>query len=306
MKKIFLIFLLPMLLFGEYLYVGSTAQSGSTDGEIVMESITSSFDNSLKVGDNDVIKDIPIYVKTDSSKEVVLNISDIKNLKNSDNEEISTDLIWISSSNGSETTISDGVDFTILSSGSGDRDGDTIVGYIRVKVSSVAGDQTEGSYSFTDEIKCGLKDGSVNYSSVEDFIISAQVELVAVASFNDTSSFTSGKKFVGDRVDFGTFSFDKNIQTKDLYIKSNSKKSYKITFENTPDLVHENDSSQTIGMMYYFEDTQITAGTAFTPLTGKSDGTSSLGTLKFETEEITGSKLAGTYRATLNISISLE
>jgi hypothetical protein len=305
MKKILLLLVLPMFMFAEYLYVGSSTQDGSTDGDIKIENISKTLSTSLKVGDVNVHQDIPIYVKTDSTKEVVLNISNIADLKNSSNEQISTSLSWIDGS-GSETSITDGNDFTILSQGSGNRDGTTIEGYIRVKIPSVASDQTNGTYTFSDTIKTGLKDGSVTYSNDASFGFSADVALVAVASFSDTSGYTQGQKFVAGSVDFGTFSFDKNVIEKDLYIKSNSTDSYKITFENTPELVCETDSSQKIAMTYYFEGSQITAGSAFTPLNDKSDGTASLGKLKFETESITGSKLAGSYRATVNISVTLE
>ena len=305
MKKILLLLVLPMFMFAEYLYVGSSTQDGSTDGDIKIENISKTLSTSLKVGNTNVYQDIPIYVKTDSTKEVVLNISNIADLKNGSNEQISTFLSWIDGS-GSETFITDGNNFTILSRGSGNRDGTTIEGYIRVKIPSVASDQTNGTYTFSDTIKTGLKDVLVTYSNDASFGFSADVALVAVASFSDTSGYTQGQKFVAGSVDFGTFSFDKNVIEKDLYIKSNSTDSYKITFENTPELVCETDSSQKIAMTYYFEGSQITAGSAFTPLNGKSDGTTSLGKLKFETESITGSKLAGNYRATVNISVTLE
>jgi hypothetical protein len=305
MKKILLLLVLPMFMFAEYLYVGSSTQDGSTDGDIKIENISKTLSTSLKVGNTNVYQDIPIYVKTDSTKEVVLNISNIADLKNGSNEQISTFLSWIDGS-GSETFITDGNNFTILSRGSGNRDGTTIEGYIRVKIPFVASDQTNGTYTFSDTIKTGLKDVLVTYSNDASFGFSADVALVAVASFSDTSGYTQGQKFVAGSVDFGTFSFDKNVIEKDLYIKSNSTDSYKITFENTPELVCETDSSQKIAMTYYFEGSQITAGSAFTPLNGKSDGTTSLGKLKFETESITGSKLAGNYRATVNISVTLE
>jgi len=305
MKIVFIILVLPILLYSEYLYVGSQNQTGSTDGVIQIEDITKTLSTALKVDDTNIIVDIPIYVKTDSLKEVVLNISNIANLKNSSNEEINTELYWVAG--GVETTINEASDFTILNAFSGDRDGNTVVGYIRVKIPSVESSQTDGSYSFTDKIKTGLKFlGGASYSSDSDFTFNSEVALVAVASFLDTSSYKEGQKFVGGMVDFGTFSFDVNTKTKNLYIKSNSTKTFKITFTNTPALTHESDNTQTINVNYYFNDTQITANNPFTPLIGKSDGTSSLGTLKFQTEAISGSKLAGTYRATVNVSITLE
>jgi hypothetical protein len=129
---------------------------------------------------------------------------------------------------------------------------------------------------------------------------------VALAGFDVVSSYTSGQRFLDTVVEYGSFHFDeKNSIEKSLFIKSNSNQSFKISFDTTK-LISQINSDYTIPLNYYFNNNPFTNNHYFTALNGKNQGENSIGIIKFETETISHSLIAGGYEAIVNVTISLE
>jgi hypothetical protein len=254
----------------------------------------------MKVSDNGVtVVDIPIYLYSDSNEEVSMTIINNSSLQNSDGETIGTSFYYVVGS--SESTITEGSSFVLLANGAGGRDGNSVVGYIRIKVNTLLDTQTVGSYSLSKNISVKLTssgDSSATLSS------SGLVEYVTIVSFeNSISGYTSGEKFIDAVVDYGDFNLNAvNTQTRDVYVKSNSNKACTISFAIT-DLVSQVDNSYTIGMHYYYGTKKIENNTPFTVINGKNGGTK-VGEMKFETDIIDASVIAGEYKATLTVTVS--
>jgi hypothetical protein len=291
-------------LVASYSVVDDQSVGGGADGDVTVFDLSKDFDT-LQVSQQNIILSIPIYVNSDSiDKEVIeMTLSSITTLKNSSNEVITTTLSY-KSINGTETTISDGTSFTLLSSGEGERDGNTIEGYIYIKISSVADNATVGDYSLSSNISIS-SNGTTSSSS--QLTVGASVALVAVAGFEDTSNQTIGKKLIGGSVNFGIFKFNEpNEVIKPLFIKNNSTQDFKISFETKP-LKHIDDpDNYSIGMQYYYDGTAIQNNTKFTALSGKNDGGTKVADLKFKTDNLDDSLISGEYKTTLNITITLE
>ena len=266
------------------------------DGQIILNPISINFQN-LEVSTNNSFVEIPIYVKSDTTEEVTLSI-DIEPLRQL-GEEIDISLSYRG------VPIQDGVPFKLLNSGDGGRDGNTIVGKIKVTIPEVHPIQTYGDYSANLEMELS----SSNYSTIakEALSASATIPLVAVAGFETVSSYTNGKKFTGATIDYGKFDFNqKNSVETELFIKSNSSQSFRMTF-NSSELVHKPPHTEyKIPLNYYFNNIKFSNNNTFVALNGKNRGESSIGTIKFETDTIKHSLIAGEYEATIDITITLE
>lgn len=298
MKKILILLaILSNMLYSGYLSVSSTAGiPNGADGSIVLNTLSTSFSN-LEVSSTNQFIEIPIYVKSDTTEAVSLTINNIAPL-NQNGESIAFSLSYRGSS------ISSGVAFSLLNAGEGGRDGNTVVGNIKILISSVGVTQVEGDY----DVNMNMELSSSNHisSATANFSIGARVPLVAIAGFNTTSSFMNGQHFEGESIAYGTFLFNqKNIIDKNLFVKSNSLQDFTISFD-TSELTSELDPSYKINMKYYFKGIQFTNNQKFTALTGTNDGTSSLGTMRFETQTIDGSLISGTYSASVGVTIRLE
>lgn len=297
-KVFFIVIVLSNMLFSAYLTV--SPNSGipiGADGTIQLDALSANFNN-LEVSSSNKFIEIPIYVRSDTLEAVSLTINNIVPL-NQNGETISFSLSF------KGNNISTGVGFSLLNAGEGGRDGNTIIGKIKIVIPSVGTTQIEGnSYS----VNMNMELSSTNHASIatEKFSIGATVPLVAMAGFSTTSSFKNSQYFVGDTVNYNTFSFhQKNIIEKDLFVKSNSLEDFTISF-NTSQLVSQVDTDYKINMAYYFKGVQFSNNQKFTALTGTNDGISSIGKIKFETQTIDGSLIAGTYRASVGVTIRLE
>ena len=287
-----------------YVVVDDSIVDISGDGNTIIHDISATFDTLLEVSQSNVLLEIPIYVNSDATDAINMEISNISSLKNSDNEVISTTLSY-HSIDGASVSISDGTSFTLLNSNEGIRDGDTVLGYITVTVSTVSDLQTVGDYSLSANMRVQLEGG--DYSASSFLSIDASVALVTVASFNSTSNEISGERFIGDSVAFGNFRFEEqNEIIKPLYIKNNSLLDFKISFETKALKSMVDPDNYSIGMSYYYNDVLIANNTQFTALSGKNSGSTKVGDMKFKTETISSSLISGGYQATLSITITLE
>ncbi|HHB94534.1 MAG TPA: hypothetical protein ENK88_05270 [Campylobacterales bacterium] len=293
MKKILIsLILLSSYLFSSYLIVGDS--SGLVEGaedEIRLNPISINFAN-LEVSSSGSFIEIPIYVKSDTTEAVTMKLTNITPLVQGSNS------IGLSLSYRG-TTISDNVPFNLLNNGEGGRDGNTVVGKIKVTIPTVSSTQNYGNYSTSIDME-------LSSSSTEHLNITATVPLVAVAGFEPVDSYTKDKKFIGATLHYGTFNINqKNSIEKNLFIRSNSSQNFRMTFD-TSELVSQIDSSYTIPLSYYYNNIPFTNNNTFIALNGKNEGNSNIGTVKFETGIITGSLIAGDYQATIGITVTLE
>jgi len=200
MKRIvILLSILSNILFSAYLTVSSSAGvSAGSDGSIRLDALSATFSN-LEVSSSNQFIEIPIYVKSDTLEAISLTINNIVPL-NQNGESIPFSLSY------KDSEISSGVAFSLLNAGEGGRDGNTVVGKIKILIPSVSATQVAGDYA----VSMSMELSSANYgsSATEMFSIGATVPLVAIAGFNTTSSLTNGQHFEGATLDYGTFSFN--------------------------------------------------------------------------------------------------
>jgi len=298
MKSFIIIFILMSnYIFASYLVVGDSGNLPiANEGEIILNPISIDFSN-VEVSSSNRYIDIPIYVKSDSTEAITIKLSNILALTQG-SESINLTLSYRGNS------ISNDVIFTLMNDGEGGRDGNTIVGNIRVIIPSVYPAQTYGVYS----TKIDMELSSINYIShpINYLNISANVPLVAIAGFDNVSSYTNGQRFINTTINYGLFSFNKkNSIEKNLFIKSNSKQNFKISFDTT-ELVSKVNNNYKIPLNYYFNNSPFINNQYFTALSGKDKGESSTGVVKFETENINSSLISGSYEAIINVTISLE
>ena len=298
MKRIIvLLIVISSYLFSSFLIVNSSSiTEDGIDGQIILNPFSIDFQN-LEVSTSNSFIEIPIYVKSDTTERITLSI-DILPLRQLD-EKIALSLSYRGRS------IQNNVPFTLLNSGEGGRDGITIVGKIKVTIPTISTDQTYGDYSANLEME--LSSNKYINVSKAPLSISATIPLVAVAGFDRVSSYTEGKKFIGATLNYGKFNFNqKNSIEKELFIKSNSSQMFRMTF-NTTELIHKPPYTEyKIPMNYYYNNKLFSNNKTFIALNGKSKGESSVGTIRFETDTITGSLIAGEYEATIGVTITLE
>ena len=298
MKYIILTLFFPLFLSAQYLVVSSNPTGGVADGEISVNNITKSFDSSFVIGSNSQTKEFPIYMNSDSTDTVRLKISNFTPLSNSKDGDSIAVTIHYKSTNGNYSQLHDGDIVTL----SGDRDGNSIVGYIKVMTEKIANTQTFGNYQLSNSISVALED---TWSSNANLNINANVSLVAIAKLSTSSSQTIGEKFVSSSINFNSFS-ETSIE-QDFYIKSNSNKAFKITFNNTPDLLlNGTDNTNKIAMQYYYENTEIEAGKFFSAYMGKNSGQQPIGNIKFKVNDNIASKIAGEYSASISVTVSAQ
>jgi len=304
MRLLIILLFFVQILLADSLVVSSTPIGSDEDNRSIMNPINSSFPPNLQIGNIEILE-IPIYVKSNVLDEIKMKISNFSNLTKV-TESIDTRLYYRSITN-SYVQIFDNQEFVLLTQNQIGRDGNTIIGYLKVEA-NILNNQTYGNYSFNDTIHVKLANSTwVN----NNFHVNANVALVAIAGFNSTSSYSSGQQFVSDHINFGNFNFSSNNIEKNLYIKSNSSNNFRITFNNTPNLIHELDNNYQINMHYYYKQTgntyfEIQAGTSFIAIVGKNEGLNPIGIMKFETESISGSKLAGDYSTSVLVTVSAD
>jgi hypothetical protein len=298
MKRFIIVFIfISNYIFASYLVVGDSANLPiANDGEIILNPISIDFSN-VEVSSNGRYIDIPIYVKSDTTEAISMKMSNILALTQG-SESIGITLSYRGSSINSDVL------FTLMNDGEGGRDGNTVVGNIRVTIPSVYSAQTYGTYN--NKIDMALSSNNYNSQALNYLNISANVPLVAVAGFDIVSSYTNGQRFLDATVNYGSFDLNrKNSIEKSLFIKSNSKQNFKLSFDTTK-LVSKINSNYKIPLNYYFNNTPFINNQYFTALSGENTGESTIGVIKFETETISSSLISGSYEAIINVTISLE
>ena len=300
-----LLLLFPIILFAKCLSVSinSNVSNCSENMEFVDNSISL---GQILVGDEKE-KSFSLYLKSDSNKTIKMKILNIKTLKNS-SDELTPNLSFISNIDNSKIDILSNQPFTILQSGNTQyRDGVTKIGEIKIKIPNIDDIQTEGSYSENYRVSVYIEGETTSQS--DNLNISLSVPKVSYVGFSSTSSYKSESAFSGGSVNFGLVQGNE-FKTKDIYAKHNSRLNLKMLFENTPNLIHNEDSSNFLSMRYYYKIDgdgyqNIVANTPFTIINSKNSGTMPIGEMKFEIVDTKG-KIAGQYSATISVSIIVE
>jgi hypothetical protein len=236
-----------------------------------------------------------------------MTINDVTALTNG-SDSIGTKFEYVQN-NTVMATIANGVAFSILASNASGRNGNSIVGYIRITVNEALSDtQTAGIYSLSKSMNVQIGNGSS--SSSETLSASGTVEQVSMVGFENLATYKTGKAFKDGLVDYGNFTLNTtNEQIKDLFVKNNTTGAFKIKFL-TSDLISQVDSAYKIDMSYYYTKTGASEHTInndefFTIMSGKNNG-SKVGQMRFVTESLTGSLIAGEYKATINVTVQAQ
>jgi hypothetical protein len=88
MKKLIVFIILFNSIYAEYLVVDNSSIESGQDGDIVVYNIQDSFSQLLNISSNNLIKEIPIYIKSDSSKIIQMRMSNITDLRNQEGDKI--------------------------------------------------------------------------------------------------------------------------------------------------------------------------------------------------------------------------
>jgi len=305
MKKLLLLSILSWNLFGACLEVGATAGKSCTGDSVRVDAMNANFSISMKVADTNLkVIDIPLYIFSDANDEVKMTIANLSTLRNSANEVISTAFYYVV--NNVESAITENQPFTLLATSNAGRDGNSIVGYIRIKVNSLADTQTAGTYTLSKNMSVKLGNG--NDSPVATLSASGSVEQVSMVGFENLATYKMSQAFKDGLVDYGNFTLNtKNEQVKDIFVKNNTNGNFQIKFE-TSDLISQVDNNYKIDMSYYYTkigatEEGINNNEFFTIMSRKNNGTK-VGTMRFVTESLTGSLIAGEYKAVINVTVS--
>jgi hypothetical protein len=305
MKKLILITLLSLNLFGACLDVGATARQSCSDDTVHIDNISKTFTSSMKVSDNSLtVVDIPIYIFSNSTEEISMTISNVSTLRNANNEVITTTFYYVV--NNTEYSINENQSFVLLSADANREEVNALTGYIRIKVNSLSDTQTAGGYSLSKNMTVKLGNGSDSSSAT--LSSSGIVEQVSMVGFENMATYKTGKAFKDGLVDYGNFTLNTtNEKIKELFVKNNTTGDFKIKFE-TSDLISQVDNNYKIDMSYYYTKTDaseqpINNNEFFTIMSGKNNGTK-VGQMRFVTESLTGSLIAGEYKATINVTVS--
>lgn len=305
-KFLISLFIFSTFLWATYLEVDDSP-IGAVSKSFKIKQISQKFPlNTLKVGTKTASLNIPIYIKSNSRKQIFMTVFELGNLKNSKNEEISTSIFYRELGRDENQVYSDKA-FVLSSKAKGKRKDSTLVGYLVVKTNNLSSLQTMGEYSLLANIQVSTRKERSNISSLS---IKGFVPLVAIAGFDDLQAYQTGQYFKDAKVAYGSIDFDKeHLIVKDLFVKNNSNKSFKISL-STSNLIHQVHKEHQIGMNYYYVsndgvEQKLNKSKAFLATFGKSEG-AKIGAIKFKTERISSKILSGKYKAVLNVTISLE
>jgi len=308
MKYLIIFLLFFNFLLGEYLLVDDTILGNGENGDIIIYDIEAQFREPLNSLNTNNTLQIPIYISSNSSKAIFMKIENITNLINNKGEEISTSLIYKSVNDGKEIPIIDGVEFVILNNNAQleSRDGKTIVGYIIAQIKNISDTHSYGDYKLTGDITTKLDNVSSAYAT---FNINANIELMAIASFEPIGDYEVGKKFLGAEVNFGNI-LENRLIKKELFIKNNSDNAIKIKFD-TSNLKHTVYPNNIIKINYFYipnngNKIPIVKNSNFLIFNKKNNGKLKVGEIEFEINSITPSLMAGDYEANVNVIVSVE
>ncbi len=217
---------------------------------------------------------------------------------------------FTSMATGTTTSILDNTWINVIPNGNPSfRDGITSPGFITISFAPIPGDQAEGSYT-TGAIPVDVRFNNTGPTVAGFLTLNATVVEFIVIGFADTSADTSGIKFVGADIDFGTLTPGVAVTpiTQDVYVHTNRNSDIQITFADTPALLSTVDGVTTLPVTYTYSlnavsDT-VTPGVPFVAFSGANDGTTSVGTITFAPDTPDTSHVAGSYAATVNVVVS--
>lgn len=306
MKKTLLLSLVSAKLVASCLEVGVTAGQHCSKSGMNIDTISKTT-NSMQVSENGTtILTFPIYVATDSTDEVIMNIANLSSFINQYNDSISLSFEYVQK--GRSITIESGKDFSLLPANSANRDGSSKAGDIVVKIASTLSSiQTAGDYTLSSLANVKLFGGG---SVSNSFSIKGEVEQVSMVGFENLSSYHRGIEFKDSFIVFPALKFNIiNELKKAIYVKNNTKNTFQIKFDTTP-LVNQAHPNYKIALNYFYtedgkSEQSIKSNKFFAITHGKKEGLK-VGEMRFVTEKITGSLLAGRYKAVLNVTVSAK
>jgi len=307
MKNLVLVLIIFSInLLGSCLKIGINSGQMCTGNTIYMDNINKNFTQTMKVSDNNInVLDIPIYIFTNTNEKITMTISNVFYLKNFANEIINTTWHYIPT-NGSRYAIIENQPFVLLAKNSQKRDGNSEVGFIRIKVKNLSDTQTVGIYKLLKNINIKLGN---NLSLSSTLSCRGKVAQVSRIGFENLSAYKTGKVFKDSHIDYGNFRlYQKNEEKRNVFVKNNTNGALNIKFE-TSDLINKIDSKYRIAMKYYYRKKNgaehlIINNTFFNIINGKNAGTVPVGEMRFVTEALDDTLVAGKYEATLYITIS--
>ena len=317
MKKLLLLSILSLNLFGECLEVGTTAGQSCSGTSIHIDPINNQTFTNITIGTTNQILYIPLYVYSDSTEEVKMTLSNLGSLiKSSDSMTTNYYFVAGSTTSGTAVTIADGTAFTLLvtnSTTTTSREGNTIVGYIKLVVPTVATLQTAGEYTLNANTSVKLTNSSSNTNTLT---AKAMLNQVTQVSFNDdvSSSIITGTGFVNSTVDYQNFTLNtQNMETVNVYLKNNmltGQNQCTMSFTPSPLKHVQLPNDYQIEMSYSYKDlndevTSITNTSPFVLKTGTNTGTK-VGEMTFTTETLPDTLIAGEYKAVIEVTISVQ
>jgi len=305
MKKVILLLsILSFNLFGDCLHIGYQSGLSCSGNEIIIDDLNINFSSSMKVSDRDLtVLDIPIYIYSNKRGNIQLQLNESQPLTNG-SETINTKFYLLQNNREDEITL--GKAFNVGRGGRRSQlDGNTLLAQIRIKVDNLSDIQTAGSYQFKKYLQAKIRR---EYTSSAIITARGDVEQVTIVGFENVSNYRSQQLFKAATIEYGLIDFNSiNLQIRDIYVKNNTNGACQISFNTSP-LISQIDSDYQINMNYFYtkegeQEQQIVNSEPFTLIVGKYNG-SKVGSIKFQTEKVTNSLIAGKYKAVIHVTVS--
>lgn len=288
--------------------VVSTSTVSSSTG-IYFESATLTMP-SMIAGTTPVDYIIDLYDAGDNKKALEFRFVTTPALSDGFGNTIPLTYTFVSIANGSTTSVLDNTWVEIINTGNPSyRDGLTSPGYLTIATAALPTTQASGSYT-TGPIAVDIALDGYTSTVMGYLTLNAVVEEFVVIGFTDTSAETTGVRFIGNDIDFG--SMEPGVTpapiTRDVYVHTNRDSDIQITFSNTPALLSSVDGTSTIPVNYSYTlnsvSANVVAGSPIVAHSGASDGTTSVGSITFAPDALTDMQAIGAYSATVNVVVS--
>jgi hypothetical protein len=309
MKKIILLLtLLSLQLFATCLHIGFQSGLTCSEDELIIDDINLNFATQMRVSDNNlVVLDIPIYIysnkrKNRRTKRVKLLLNESQTLSNG-LETINTKFFIVKRNKERELAL--GNPIRIIGKKGRRLNGLKRIAWLRIKVNTLSDMQMAGTYTLKKTLQAVFKG---QRSATASLTARGEVEQVTTVGFENVSNYKNQQLFKDVSIDYGVFSLNNiNRQIRDIYVKNNSNSACQISFSTSP-LISQLDPSYKINMNYFYkkegeQEQQIINAEPFTLVVGKHNG-SKVGSMKFETEKLNSSLIAGEYKAVIQVTVS--
>jgi len=309
MKKIILLLnIFTFTLFANCLHIGFQSGITCSGDELIIDDLNLDFTTQMRVSDDNlIVLDVPIYIysnkkKNRKTKKVKLILNENQPLSNG-SETINTKFYIVKRNKEREITL--GKPIRVVGKRGKKLNGNKRIAWLRVKVNALSDIQTAGTYSLKKTLQAKFRG---RRSSTASFSARGEVEQVTTIGFENVSNYTNQQLFKDASIDYGVFSLNNiNRQIRDIYVKNNSNGACKISF-NTSALISQIDPSYQINMNYFYQkngeqEQPIVNNQPFTLVVGKHNG-NKVGSMKFETEKLSSSLIAGEYKAVIHVTVS--